>query len=657
MASQLLAILQQGITSQEKHQDRELQRALRQLELGTQVKMQQQKLDFEELEGERERGFTLTRDYLDDLESQLARDIDHEREMDRLKYETDAEFELSKAEMTFEEKLEIFAQKQQTLREMDRLKYETEAEFKLAEREMVFDKELEIFAQEQQTLRDKSAHRQQIERVVLEAGLNEAAREAQERVAQRARVEESFTENINTLLEASDNAIHGAIQMMTGNVHFNNLGEEADSYLDSYRELAEEMGADSTLADKLFANIVNYTRDPVAGKAGMESLMHQINELYSMSAVNAKTPTAAGDKAQKNINFLIAVGVIPPGVQEQVPGQVTKTYTEYDKEQGVIPDGKKVGDEYEVTVDLGIYQKLEAWEIIYDAFVQNKAVQRNLTNEFNESVASIQLNENGEPITDPGEAWKKRWLFQTETSRVDADLSDLQPKLEAQRRNIEAINNLLNNNLRGAAKSFNEVAALDTKADTLDTIIRDKTYGPFSDARNDSGFMTVLLTAVRDYNREKLKAEGMTDGYIRLHETQFYNMSIGLGKAGKGMRGPGHLDVREKGGNWVQQYFDPNSKWGKILRDDKFWSHFDNTLRRFGSEKGQGDYSYYVGSSGFRGVDWWDWSSDAYLKNKVRNSYIIAANFQKQFLSNLPLYDRWMKNVEASDVAFDEVFK
>ena len=52
MASQLLAILQQGLDVQEKQQNKELERALRTLELGTQVKMQQQKLDFEELEGE-----------------------------------------------------------------------------------------------------------------------------------------------------------------------------------------------------------------------------------------------------------------------------------------------------------------------------------------------------------------------------------------------------------------------------------------------------------------------------------------------------------------------------------------------------------------------------------------------------------------------------
>lgn len=624
MASQLLAILQQGIDTQEKHQDRELQRALRQLELGTQVKLQEQKLDFEELEGERERGFTLTRDYLDDLQRTLEQDVDHQREMDRVEYETEAEFKLSEAEMEWE-------------------------------------KERDIYTQEQETLRTKSAHEQAIERVVLEAGLDAAARNEQERANQRARAEESFTANINIFLGEAEKAQHAAIQMLTGNVHFNNLGEEADSYLDDYRELAEDIGADSTLADKLFANIVNYNQDPVAGKAGMESLMNQINEWYSMSAVNAKTPTAEGDKAQKNINFLITAGVIPPGVQEQVTGQVTNTYTEHDKEQGVIPDGKKVGDEYDATVDLGTYQKLDAWDRIYSSFVQNKAVQRNLRDELNESVASIQLNEAGEPISDPDEAWRKRWLFQTETSAVDADLSDLQPKLDSQKRNIEAINNLLNNNLEGAANNFNKVASFDTKAAAIDTKLRDNTYSPFSDVREDSGSMTVLLTAVRDYNREKLKAEGKSDGYIRLHETQFKNMSLGQGKEAawvkrmgvSGGRGSssGHLDVREKGGDWVQQYFDPNSKWGKILRDDKFWGYFDKTLKRFGSEKGQGDYSYHGG------VDWWDWRSDEYQKDRVRNSYINATKFKKQYQSNLPLYDRWMKNVEDSDAAFDEVFK
>lgn len=598
MASQLLAILQQGITSQEKHQDRELQRALRQLELGTQVKMQQQKLDFEELEGERERGFTLTRDYLDDLESQLARDIDHEREMDRLEYETQFEKDIQEAEF-------------------------------------LHDRETAVFGEKMETSRALSGDRQKIEELVLGEALLTVRQQEAERTASRQAVEAGFTDTIDLLLKEAEKNKHGSIQMLTGSFYLPNLAEEADSYQDTYEKMAKDLGADSSLAQKVFANVVNYQGDPMAGVAGMESLMNEINEMYSMSVENVGMPTAEGDKATANINFLVAIGFLPPGVQQEVKGMVKQKYTALDKEKDRIPKGKKVGDEYDVETVLGQYSKLEAWEKIYGAYKQNKQVQKNVKQEYHERYTPIMIDDEGNAIEDPDTAWRKRFLFETEVSSITPDLSDIQPHLNAARKNQQAIKDLLDSGLNETAGKFETANTLETQAAAQDTKLRDNAYISFSNVRDNSGSMTMLLTAAREY----LWMKNWTESEFNKFAKQSVDADTGA------------LNVRGKGDNWVTEYFHPDSRWGQILRDDKFWGHFDDTLQRFGKERGQGDYVYYGG------VNLWDWASPDYQKNKVRASFTAAKSFKKQYMAGLPLYEKWMESKKDADDAFNQVFK
>ena len=648
MASQLLSILQQGLDVQEKHQQRELDRALRQLELGTQVEMQEQRLDFEAMEGERERGFTLTRDYIDDLQRALELDVEADREMDRIVYESTQERLLTEAGFRFDKEIEEARQLH------DKSKYESGYEH---------ERELTEFKEEAATARTKMVEEGAIHRAGMGYAHDRAMQEEAEKAAARSHAMQTFNENVNMGKAQADRNKMDAFHMLTSKFNFQNLGENASVYKEQFTDLAEEIIGDgqTVLASQLFDTIVNYQTDPVAGKGGMESMLREIEELYKIQKDNPYGATAVGDMAKKQMQFLEAIGFIPPGAWDRatLPAVDAVLYKEGDK----IPEGKKVGDikiPAKEATEGDTYFKSDAFESILDSVTKNNEVIANLDAEWNEKFTPEYKDDKGNLITDPDEIWKQRYLFQRDTSPVTPDITN-KALFEKHQKTKQMLADFAKS-VSGAGgaggshyQNLSTLSGYEASTDISRQAFLDQVHTDLQKASKSSGAMTILLTTMKDYYKDRARSQGKSAGLAELEAENFVDNLRGTGKDYKmGSK----IGVGDKDNDaWVGNWFNPKyNKFAEYLRDPSFWNQVDANTKKFLAEEGQNnniDWEYTAGD----GPDYWDWRGGDYQRDKLKESLSNIGILKNTILKGHGLYDVYRTKKQDEDDFFDSLSK
>jgi len=647
MASQLLAILQQGLDVQEKQQNRELERALRTLELGTQVKMQQQKLDFEELEGERGRGFTLTRDYMDDLQRSLELDVEADRSMDEIVYQATQERKMTEAGFAFSKGETEYEQREITRRQ------------ELASLAAIKQTEYE---QRSMTERDKQKLEADVQLTGIAFAHDKATALEAERRAARETVAEQFNEVINTGKEDAHRNKLDAFTMFTSKYNFSNLEEDAKEYRDYFGDAAEEAGASETFARTVFDTVTNFQVNPAQSYSAMESLLRQVEELYNVQATNPRGKTAQGDQAASDIRFLVSIGFLPPGefLDVQSEGKEAVMYSAEDESAGVIPKGKQVGEvrfAAEKPRVLGNYYKSDAFENIMNSVTKNNDVINNLQMEWNERNTAIVKDANGNVLTNPDDIWKRRFLHQRDTSpiRVDPISGSKMAKHEQSQKFLDELAAQFAKNGTGRSKL---VGMQNYKQQMINTGVsdddfRDGVYSSLKDASKHSGPMTVLLTTMKEFHKNTSINAGKKKGLAEIESGIFINQLKGLHPKG-GKFTDAAFEVGEyEDSKWATSYFG-KGKFADYMRDPAFWDMAEKNLTLFFNEGGQNNNIdwQYIGNA-----DWWDWRGTEYQRERLTETLVNFETLKNAISTGQTLYKVLELNQQAETDAFNSLNK
>jgi len=669
MASQLLAILQQGLDVQEKQQNKELERALRTLELGTQVKMQQQKLDFEELEGERERGFTLTRDYIDDLQRSLELDVEADRRMDEIVYESTQERLIAEAGFKHEKQLtefsEMSATERQRLKGLSDFEITKYGEMSATERQRLSDLsalELQEYIQESTTERDRLKHEFDVKLTGMGYAHAQYTAAEAERTASRQLIEANFDEIINTgKADAHRNKLD-AFTMFTSKYNFSNLEEQADEYRDYFGDAAEDAGASETFARTVFDTVTNFQINPEQGYSAMESLLRQVEELYGIQSTNPRGKTAQGDQAAKDIRFLVSIGFLPPGEFQDVKskGKPAVMYSPEDESAGLIPEGKQVGEVKFAAEEprvLGNFYKSGAFENIMSSVTKNNEVINNLQSEWNERSTAIVKDADGNVLTNPDEIWKQRFLHQkaTDPIRVDPVSKTKMARHEQSQKFLAELASQFDKNGTGRSKlvGMQNYTQKMTNSDVSDDTFRKETYDDLKSVTQHSGPMTVLLTTMKQYHKNKSVTAGKKVGMADIEAGIFVDRLRGIGPKGAKMTDAA-FDVGEKDDSqWAASYFG-KGKFADYMKDPAFWDMAEKNLGLFFNEKGQNNNIdwQYIGNA-----DWWDWRGEEYQRERLVETLTNFETLKNAISSGQTLYNEWLLDDQEETDAFNSLNK